>query len=276
MKRLSATAVVIAAVGVFAGYAADAQQQPPAPEVFLAQVDPSGRGLHSWVNISQSPGYDNQPSFLPDSSAVLFSSNRDGKQTDIYRYDIAKQSLTQLTKTAEPEYSPIVTPDGRTFSVIRVEPGDVQRLWRFNLDGSNPRLVLETIQPVGYHVWTDATHLALFILGAKGSPATLQFADTTTGTASVIASGIGRSILNRPKTGTVSFVTTGASRMIREFDPKSLSATGDIVAPLEGSQDAAWLPDGRLLMAAGTKISVWTPGSAGWAAWDDTGVARIA
>ena len=47
------------------------------------------QGTGPWINISNSPGYDNQPSFLPDSSAVLFSSNRDGKQTDIYRYDIA-------------------------------------------------------------------------------------------------------------------------------------------------------------------------------------------
>src|SRR5207342_1635807 len=59
------------------------QQAPPATEVFLATLDPSA-GVTSWMNISNSPGYDNQPSFLPDSSAILFSSNRDGKQMDIY------------------------------------------------------------------------------------------------------------------------------------------------------------------------------------------------
>jgi len=54
------------------------QQAPPATEVYLATLDPSA-GVTSWMNISNSPGYDNQPSFLPDSSAILFSSNRDGK-----------------------------------------------------------------------------------------------------------------------------------------------------------------------------------------------------
>ena len=83
------------------------QQQPPATEVYLRAM----QGTSPWLNISNSPGYDNQPSFLPDSSAVLFSSNRDGKQTDIYRFDIASRTdgpkaLTQLTKTTEAEYSP--------------------------------------------------------------------------------------------------------------------------------------------------------------------------
>jgi len=216
------------------------------------------------INISQSPGYDNQPSFLPDSSAVLFASNRDGKQTDIYRYDIATTQLTQLTKTPEAEYSPTMTPDGKTFSVIRVEADNAQRLWRFNLDGSNPRLVLENVKPVGYHAWMDATHVALFVLG---SPATLQIADTTTGTAEIADSGIGRSMLMRPKTGAVTYMTTGQSRMIKQFDPKSRTSS-NLLAPLEGSQDMAWMPDGRQLwMANGRVISSATFGGETPAAW---------
>src|SRR3990172_9800581 len=181
------------------------QQAPPATDVYLkAIVAPED---DTWINISNSPGYDNQPSFLPDSSGVLFSSNRDGKQTDIYRYDITARKLTQITRNPEAEYSPIVTPDGKTFSVVRVEADLTQRLWRFNLDGSNPRLVLENVKPVGYHAWIDATHVALFVLGASGAPATLQIADTTTGTAETIESGIGRSVLARPRVGTATYIS---------------------------------------------------------------------
>ena len=39
------------------------------------------------INISKSEGYDNQPSFTEDGSAVLFSSFRDG-QADISKYFI--------------------------------------------------------------------------------------------------------------------------------------------------------------------------------------------
>lgn len=237
----------------------DAQQAPPATEVFYATVS-NAAGIESIVNISNNPGYDNQPSFLPDGSAILFSSNRDGKQTDIYRYDIATKTLTQLTKTPEAEYSPTVTPDKRTFSVIRVEADGTQRLWRFDLDGSNPRLVLENVKPVGYHVWLDATHLALFVLG---SPATLQVADTTTGTAEVVSTGIGRTLAFRPKTGALTFMSTGEKRMLNEFDPKT-KQTSPLTVPLEGSQDAAWLPSGVLLMARGTLISGWSAARKEW------------
>ena len=241
------------------------QQQPPATEVYLAAFPAQPGGVLPFVNISNSPGYDNQPAFLPNSSAVLFSSNRDGKQTDIYRYDIATKQLKQLIATPEGEFSPTVTPDGRSFSVVRQDPDGTQRLWRFDLDGSNPRLVLENVKQIGYHAWIDDTHLALFILGAGGgAPATLQLADTKTGTATVAVTGIGRSLLMRPKTGTVSYLATGETpRMMKELDLKT-GTSATLIAPLEGSQDAAWTPDGRLVMARGTAISVWRQGAASW------------
>jgi hypothetical protein len=260
LKKLLITAVWIGA----AAAAAMPAQAPPATEVYLARLQ-AGRAtgpLGPWINVSNSPGYDNQPSFLPDSSGLLFSSNRDGKQMDIYRYDIANQKVSQVTSTPEGEYSPTVAPDRRTFSVIRVEADGTQRLWRFDLDGSNPRVMLENVKPVGYHAWIDESHLALFVLG---SPATLQRADTKTGLATVAATGIGRSILIRPGTGTVSYLATAETpRVLKELDPKTGVAT-TLIAPVEGSQDAAWMSNGRLLMARGTTISVWVPGATAWA-----------
>jgi len=252
-----------------------AQQQPPAPEVYLAPLPPQNGTLQS-VNISNNPGYDNQPSFLPDSSGVLFSSDRDGKQTDIYRYDVASKKLTQVTNTPEKEYSPTVTPDRNTFSAVRVEADNTQRLWRFDLDGSNPRVVLENVKPVGYHVWIDETHLALFVLGAgNGAPATLQLADTKTGTATVAVTGIGRSLLIRPKTGTISYQAAAETpRVFKELDPKT-GTSATLVASLEGSQDAAWLPDGRLIMAKGTTMSVWKPGTTTWETFAEAGPSTI-
>jgi WD40 repeat protein len=247
-----------------------APAQAPATDVFLAPILPAGSAtaIGPWANISNNTGYDNQPSFQPDSRALLFSSNRDGRQTDIYRYEIGTQALTQVTRTPESEYSPTVTPDGRTFSVIQVEADNTQRLWRFESDGLRPRVVLESVKPVGYHAWIDDTRLALFVLGASGSPSTLQLANTTTGAAVVVATGIGRSVLIRPGRGTVSFMTTEAPRMLHELDPQT-GAVSPLVAPIDGSQDAAWMPDGRLLMGRGTAISVWSPGVEGWTLFAD-------
>lgn len=237
---------------------------PPATEVYLAPLSGSGSALTigTPVNISNSPEYDNQPSYLPDGSAMLFTSRRDGKQTDIYRYDIKTKLVTQLTRTVENEYSPLVTPDGKTFSTVR---GDKQELWRFDLDGSNPRLVYAHKGLIGYHVWIDDHRLAVFVLGTNGGPATLQLIDTRADTAEVIESNIGQSLLVRPGRKTVSFIgrSPGAPAVIKELDPVT-KKTSVITEALAGSQHLAWLPDGRMLMASGTKISVWSDGAAGW------------
>src|SRR4051812_39895863 len=75
---------------------------PPDTEIVLAPLTSPAGGAPSvgrGVNITQSPGYDNQPSFTPDGAAIFFTSIRGGAQTDIYRYDIAARTTTQITAT---------------------------------------------------------------------------------------------------------------------------------------------------------------------------------
>lgn len=269
----------LVAAGV-AAQGAIAPQTPPPTDVYLADLRPPGP-VERLLNISNNADYDNQPSFTPDGRAILFSSRRDGKQTDIYRYEIASGSLTQLTHTAESEYSPLVTPDGQTFSVVRVESDNAQRLWRFELDGTNPRLVLQNVKPVGYHVWIDATRLGLFVLGVNGGPNTLQLADTATGRADVIDTNIGRGLQIRPGKKTLTFVSKASTPWtIKEFDPATRAVTV-LTSTLEGSEDFAWdRGEGFevLFMAKGSKLFAWTAGAPEWreqADFSSVGVTRI-
>ena len=262
VRTLSTLSVLMLVIGGIDG------QQAPATEVFLADV--GADGVAAVRNISNSPEYDNQPGFLPDGRGVLFSSRRDGKQTDIYRYDVAAGTLSQVTRTPEDEYSPTVTPDGKTFSVVRVElPDKRQRLWRFNLDGSNPRVVLENVAPVGYHAWIDDTRLALFVLSAgQGEPNTLQLADTRSGAAKVVEQRIGRSLLRRPGSGEISYVhqQQNGPSLLKSLDPATLQSTTLVEMP-KGSQDLAWLPDGTAILAQGRTFYRWRAGQATWAAF---------
>ncbi len=195
------------------------------------------------VNISKNPDYDNQPSFTPDSKAVLFSSRRDGRQDDIYRFDIAAKTLTQVTHTPENENSPVVTPDGRALSVVRTEKDQTQRLWRFNLDGSSPQVILDKMK-AAYYAWIDATHVALCVPGASGRPATLQIADTATGDTKTIDSDIGRTLAIRPSTGALTYISKkdpGWSvmelRSDRTLVPLSLGTIGS-----RPTEDIVWDP----------------------------------
>ena len=240
-------------------------QQPPATEIYLAPISISKEAITVGAakNATNNPAYDNQPGFLPDSSAFLFSSVRDGKPHDIYRYEIASGAIKQVTSVLEGEYSPTVTPDSKTFSAIRIEEDKTtQRLWRFNLDGSNPQLVDKTLK-VGYHVWVDATHVAVFVLSdGQGQPNTLQYVDTTTGKAEIIDKSIGRSLHMRPGTKSVSYIAkpAGGAWLVNEFDPNTKKIS-TITPTLDRVEDCVWLPDGRLLMATGSMLKVWTPGA---------------
>ena len=176
-------------------------QQPPATEIYLASfVDGARVSAGSPINITNNPGYDNQPYFLRDSSGVLFASNRDGKQNDIYRYDITSKTVTQVTSTPENEYSPTVTPDGKTFTTIR---GAEQRLWRFNPDGSDAGMVWGDRGLIGYHAWITPQLLGAFVLG---KPNTLELIDLQARTSEAVESNIGRSLHIRPGRGTFTFV----------------------------------------------------------------------
>jgi WD40 repeat protein len=254
-----------------------AQQAPPATEVFLAPLTISGTTLTlgTPMNISNNPGYDNQPSFLPDSSAVLFASNRDTKQNDIYKFDIATKQVVQITKTADNEYSPIVMPDGTAFSSVH---GAEQSLMRYNLNGSGRSLAYQHKGLIGYHVWTGPAEIAAFVLG---SPNTLQVIDTGTGASTTLDVNIGRSLLRRPGGTTVSYVAKLAARgdvpavwLIKEFDIKTRRVSV-ITETVKGSEDLTWLPDGRILMGSGSTLMVWKDAATGWTSAGDVAAAGV-
>jgi hypothetical protein len=235
------------------------QTAPPAADIFLVDMKMrDGQAeLGKPVQITEWKGYDNQPLFLPDGKSLLYTSIRDDGQADIYRYHIADNTITRMTQTPESEFSPTPMPDGKYFSVVRVEPDSTQRLWTFPITGGEPALVLENVKPVGYHTWADANTVALFILG---NPLTLQIADLRTGKAEVVAENIGRSLHKIPKQEAISFIHKVDENdwLIKRLDLKSRAIT-TLVKTLPGSEDCAWMPQGILLMGKDAKLYMFDP-----------------
>ena len=275
---------VVATAASFAMSSVSFAQGPPRTEIHLVSLGARDGAvvIGAPVNVTSRPGYDNQPSFTPDGRAMMFTSVRADGQSDIYRYDLESRATTRITTTTESEYSATPMPGGQRISVIRVEADSTQRLWSFALDGTDPRLVLTDIKPVGYHAWASDSVLGLFVLG---TPATLQIANAHTGRARTIVGGIGRSIHRIPGTGTISFVHRQSDSVwvIRALDPATDSLV-TLVRTRPRVEDYAWAPDGSIYMAEGNRLFRWkpAPGSTGapseWkevAAFSDPALQRL-
>lgn len=264
LGRASLAVAITAAAAVAVPLSASAQGAAGTDIHLVAlTLRDSGAVVGTPASITSRPGYDNQPAFTPDGRAVMFTSIRADAQADIYRYDLQTRGIARVTSTPESEYSATVMPGGRRISVIRVEADSTQRLWSFLADGTDPRLVLSDIKPVGYHAWANDTILALFVLG---SPATLQVANARSGTARTLLGGIGRSIHRIPGSETISFVHKQSDSVwvIRKLVPASDSLV-TLVRTLPRVEDYAWAPDGSILMAQGNRLFRWKayPGSTG-------------
>jgi dipeptidyl aminopeptidase/acylaminoacyl peptidase len=243
---------------------------PPDTEIFVVEMKMSAGKIDfsTPTNATKHAGYDNQPGFMPDGQSFLFTSQREGDQTDIFRYDIKTGATTQLTRTPEGEYSPTLMPGGKFFSVVRVEADKTQRLWKFPLaGGSVASLVIENVKPVGYHLWLDERTLALFVLGDEKTkqPNTLQLVTLKKGTpnaieVSTLHTNVGRSLQRVPRRDAFSFVhkTSPDEWLVKIIDVRA-HTTELLTKTLPGSEDLAWLPDGSLLMAQDSKLFRFDP-----------------
>jgi hypothetical protein len=253
---------VIVAAGLLVAASAPAARAQGKTDIFLAPLRQTGRNvtIGAPVNVTRRAGYDNQPSFTPDGSSLLYTAIGADGQADTWTIRLADgASPSRLTNTAIGVYSPTVMPDGNSFSVIRVEADSTQRLWKFPIGGGEPTLVLERIKPVGYHVWLNSRTVVVYVLG---SPATLQLVDVASGTATPIATNIGRALVKVPRHDAVNFIqiVRDSGQWLAEYD-LATKATRRLGPLPRGAEYVAWTPGGALITAAGSTIYVWHDGA---------------
>jgi hypothetical protein len=248
----------------------NAAAQAPSSDIYLVPLSRAGDGwtLGTPVNATARAGYDNQPFFLPDGSGFLYTSIREDRQADTYRYDLTTRATSRVTTTSESEYSPTPIPHRPGwFSVIRVEADSTQRLWAFRLDGTSPELVLADVKPVGYHAWIEGGGLALFVLG---SPATVQIVSAPGAAPRSIAGNAGRAFARVAGRSSVLFSQLHAGGyQISRLDLPSLTIRPLARAPR--NDFFAW-HDGALFAADGSRVLTFRPGrDTAWAEVSDLG-----
>lgn len=208
------------------------------------------------TDISPNKGYNNQPSFLPDGSAILFSSAQ-GDQTEVFKYDLETKKNIRLTNTSGSEYSPTIIPKRNMFSTILLEKDGTQLLYQYPLSGGKGTVLVPELK-IGYHAWYDVNTLYSFVLTEPTF--TLQKTSLAGMKHQVLGENIGRSLHRIPKSKAMSFIQKSDDQpwQIMRLDTKT-GKTTTIINTLEKNEDMAWTPKGTILMSKGLMIYKFNP-----------------
>jgi len=85
--------------------------------------------------LRETPGDYYNPAFSPDGKRLAVDI-RDGKRSDIWVYDLERDTLTRLTFSGESNGFPVWTPDGQRITYSSQEKGGSYNLWWIRADGA--------------------------------------------------------------------------------------------------------------------------------------------
>jgi len=209
-------------------------------------------------NITDSPGYDNQPKFI-NKDQLVFSSKPDSGHHDIIMYNFESGNFTNLTKTPDKsEFSPSLTDCGLYVSAVTIEEDSAQRLWLYPINMGEPELLYDDIMPVGYYDW----HNNIAAMQVLGTPNELVYPYSKEEVVT-LAKNVGRSINKRPKSSQITYLNVGSNVVVDgkkafeiiAYDLKNRSSENLGVA-LGDSQDFIWIDKSQILMARGKDLFV--------------------
>ena len=236
--------------------------QLPQTDIYIYEVKKTKTAvlLHKGENFTKRFGYNNQPYFLSDSKNVIFVSEQDDKQTDVFNYEIKTKKTTQITHTKTSEYSPMISPDGKTISVEMVEPDSTQRLWLLNMDGTPLRSFAQKEDSIGYYCWLNSDSILFYKLS---NPHSLHAYGLTQQKDVWLADNITRAFKPINKYSFFYVIKEKDKTTIRVYDSRLKKSIDYADAKIE-NEDFIWDKDFGLMKSDGTKIMRYNPEIKTW------------
>ena len=146
-------------------------------------------------------------SFSPDGKSIYFSANRFEdweyrfRNSEVYKVDVDTKSITGLTTQDGPDYSPIISPDGKIIAFLgfedKVQDHQNTLLHLMNSDGSNKRVISSKLDESVSDITWDATGKGLyFMYDNKGNTKIAHI--TTSGNITKLTDNVGGTTIGRP------------------------------------------------------------------------------
>lgn len=239
-------------------------------EVWVGRLDMSGGGfaVSNLTNVSNHPGYDNQPAFFPQGDRVVFTTeegelNDTGHGLHAVVYDLATGTATPLPDAVG--FSPTPTGDGKSLMMLRDG-----RVWLHDLTGKVVGPLTET-KDAGYYARFDDRTYALFMNDAQRR---IVIYDAKTKALDTMAVGGTTPLYKVPGERAVTFaaeepfpVPAGDAAKsapprklyLRRLDLKSRKVTTLATIPFATGGHHVWTSRGTILMASGPTIYEWSP-----------------
>jgi len=228
----------------------------PNTEVYLLDLDTSGGqfSISNFRNISNDPGYDNQPSFQSD-NLVLFAANNGG-QTDIAQYNIRfNKRFWYHEGSAASQYSPQRIPNSQHILSVHLDTTGRQRLFHHHLTSFEYKEAHPDIR-VAYFTMYNENTLVGTVLGDEGLD--MVVANLKTRAVDTMFYGAGRSFHRVPNDKAVSYtlVNEEGNHEIFQLDMDTFESFFVAQLPI-GVQDHVWLDETTLLLGSSTKLFIY-------------------
>ncbi len=202
-------------------------------------------------NITNHPGYDNQPEFSADGKKIIYVSMPDTLQSDIFEYTIEDSTTKAISETPESEYSPKYAPNGKTMAVVQVDSDKGQRLYQFTGDPQDLYDMAEGIDSVGYYTWLNDTVVAMACLN---NGLELYIYEVTTRQFMMLGKGIGRCLLREPLLGDLIYTKVDGDNVSLVRYEMATGESFSYCDGLPGAKDYVFAKDGKILASSEGKL----------------------
>ena len=219
----------------------------------IALVKSSGA---DFTRLTPFSGSNYDPAWSPDGQKLVFTSERDGNNAEIYVMDWDGANATRLTSQLGGDYRPAWSPDGQRIAFVSTRDNNSE-IYVMNADGSNPVRLTSNTQLDTDPAWSpDGSKIAfssgrdgttrIYVMNADGSDPH-AIADNPNLDAGPAWSPDGTRIA-------FSRTTTGATRDIFVVPAAGGPAT-QLTIGMPDARDPSWSPDGRLIAFSNTQTN---------------------